>query len=747
MYPPEHPKYIIRNESGYQINFRQSKDEFYKETFTLNTSESIPYVWGDSLKNKKSLVSIIGSNTVEINLNEIKITKKQLSLKDKVGGTEKKTFYFQTVVENNKTRTLIIKNEDKKNLRDGYFLKTLQGVNKSYNMTFKINTKGLGLSIISSEPREIFYISFYGGIMEGGMFTYKQDQCDHMITNLKLALKNFQIDYCLEDNFKSMIIPVSQLTPTTEELLKSQGEPITPFFQGIISFHRATNPLTQVSSDEFPQLDFTFQSFKLNVSQYQLMSLINLSNEIMPQLDFYLGVPEKKIEYDNIEDLQNALFGENKDDTLVYNPEHYDSLLDLDLTYTPSEVIHDSETHWMIFIKNIAVGAIDIHLSSRVDINALGELLPQFLMGLLGAVGNIFTHITDFRLNFTSLIYSDVFTDVYSLTTQLTGEYMSQLKRKIFKIIGSLDILGNPTGYASSIGQGFIQLFEAPRKGLINGPLGFGEGVAKGFGSLLNAVFTGAFDAVGKISGTLLASCELMQGEKAVEELEDREPDNVIDGLYRGVKDGLLDIGKGLGGIFLKPFEGAKKGGVGGFFKGIGSGLLGAVVSPFTAGFRLANNLFIGIKNTANMFNPKLKTDRFRYRRPIEKAIGLRAYDEDKATIQAILDFLQDYSDHEIVYFKQFVYLDPNLDNSMSSLILTNKCVMVVYHAKEIVFKINLNNIQYVEVHREENQTAFGIVFYLKKAKGIGEKKTRTIKTKDVDLCSDFYLMFEKTKE
>ena len=188
-------------------------------------------------------------------------------------------------------------------------------------------------------------------------------------------------------------------------------------------------------------------------------------------------------------------------------------------------------------------------------------------------------------------------------------------------------------------------------------------------------------------------------------------------------------------------FEGAKKGGVKGFFKGLGTGLIGAVVSPFTATFRIANNLFVGIKNTANMFNPKLKTDSFRYPRPIEKAIGLKSYNEDKATIRAILDFLKEYSDHEIVYFKQFNYISPGLEGSVSTFILTNKCVMVVYQAKELVFQIALNQIQKVEVHKDPNNSDISIIFYL-------VNNTREyITTKDLSLCCDFYLMFEKTKE
>ena len=745
-YPPKYPQYKIQNETKFPINFRQKDDKFFEEKFTVPKEDSIPYSWGDSLKNSKTLICIIGSNTIEINLNEIKITQKVCEIKEKDNTNKKYTFYFQTIVENNKTRKLIIKNDDKKNLRKGYFLKSLQGKRKqSNNIVFKFDTKGIGLSIINNEPREIFYISFYGIIFDGQMFSYKKDKCDHSISNLHFILKNFQIDFCLEDNFKSMIIPVEQITPQIEEVSAQKNTSLTPFFEGIISYHNATNPLTQISSDDFPQLDFTFQSFKVNISNLQLMSLINLYSEIMPQLDFYLGLPEKMEGFDSIEDLETNLFGENliNEDLLKYEPDHYDTNLDIEINSSPEEIIHNSEAYWMIFIKNIGIGAMDIVLSSRIDINGIVQFLPDIpiLQGVLSALGNIFTHISDFHLNFTSLYYSDVFTDIFSLSSQLTNEYISQLKRKIFKVIGSLDILGNPTGYASSIGDGFIQLFEAPRKGLINGPLGFGEGVAKGFGNLLTTIVSGAFDAVGKISGTLLASCEMLQGEKAVELLEDREPDNVLDGIYKGVKEGILDLGKGIGGIIFKPFEGAKKEGVKGFFKGLGSGLIGAVVSPFTATFRIANNLFVGIKNTANMFNPKLKTERFRYPRPIEKAIGLKCYNEDKATIRAILDFLKKYSDHEIVYFKQFRYISPGLDGPFSTLILTNKCVMVVYQAKELVFQTQLKQIVKVEVHQEANNGNVSIIFYLK-------NNTREyIVTKDINLCSEFYLMFEKTKE
>ena len=137
-------------------------------------------------------------------------------------------------------------------------------------------------------------------------------------------------------------------------------------------------------------------------------------------------------------------------------------------------------------------------------------------------------------------------------------------------------ILGNPIGYAFSICQRFIQLFDSPRKEFINGPLGLGE--SKWFGNLITTIIFGIFDPEGKISGTLLGLCEILKGEKIMEHFEDREPDNALDGIYKLVKEGLHDLGKEIWGIIFKSYEGTKKEWGQCFFKGIGIVLIGSVV-------------------------------------------------------------------------------------------------------------------------------------------------------------------------
>ena len=758
IFPPEVPQYTIKNQTDFIISIKQKQDSFYRENIILEKGGILPYSWGDTLKNEKLLKVTIDNNDVEINLNEIKLIRKRLKINEqlilqnneennRINGNVRLLFFFQTIIENNRTRTLIVKSSNENENNDISFLERIKEQKKnSFNIKVKLYTKGFGISIINSEPRELFYISFYGFLMEAQLFSFNKELCTHIIANVKMSLKNFQMDYCLKDLFKSMIIPKNQITPQIEEANQNQeninNNQLIPLFQGIISFHRITNQLISVSSDEFPQLDFTIQPIKVNVSNYQLMSLLDFGLELKTEFDFYLTEPEKNKKFDNIEDLEKFLFEENSNNNEVpeYDPEHYDSLLNSKLSILPEEIIFESEKHYMFFIKNIAIGSLVVILTTRIDLNSI-RVIPTIFSGLSSFIGNIFTHITDYNLYLPSLYYTDVFTDALMLSGQLGNSYLSQLKRRIFKIVGSLDIIGNPTGYASSIGQGFLEIFEAPRRGLINGPLGFGEGVAKGFGIFITTVISSSIDIVGKISGTLLASCEELQGIKITEYLNEREPSNIISGLYYGVKNGIIDIGKGVAGIFIRPYQEAKKGGFGGFIQGVGAGLIGAAVSPVTAGLRIANNLLIGIKNTALIFNPKLKTERFRYPRAIKKATRLYSYNEDEGLVRAILDYLGGYADHEIIYFKEFKYIKPGLQGSVSTLILTDKCVMIVYQAKELVFKIDLNLIRRVEVHKEPNNVDIDLIFYL-------QNNTRKyIKTNDMSLCVDFYLMFENVRD
>ena len=58
-------------------------------------------------------------------------------------------------------------------------------------------------------------------------------------------------------------------------------------------------------------------------------------------------------------------------------------------------------------------------------------------------------------------------------------------------VVGSLEILGNPTGLVRSIGTGVADFFRMPYRGLTRGPGAFVLGVSSGTSSMVKNITTG----------------------------------------------------------------------------------------------------------------------------------------------------------------------------------------------------------------------------------------------------------------
>ncbi len=99
---------------------------------------------------------------------------------------------------------------------------------------------------------------------------------------------------------------------------------------------------------------------------------------------------------------------------------------------------------------------------------------------------------------------------------------------------------------------------------------------------LLTNVVGGGFNSVSKITGTLLNATKNLSSIGTEEEIvikEEEKPKGFFGGAISGFKKGFGELTSGVAGIVTKPIEQTKKGGIGGFFKGVGSGLVGAVLA------------------------------------------------------------------------------------------------------------------------------------------------------------------------
>jgi hypothetical protein len=165
--------------------------------------------------------------------------------------------------------------------------------------------------------------------------------------------------------------------------------------------------------------------------------------------------------------------------------------------------------------------------------------------------------------------------------------------------------------------------------------------------------------------------------------------------------------------------------------------LIGAIISPFSAVLRVGNSLAIGLKNTATFFSRgKLKTERFRHPRHIVVNEPLKPYDENFAEVQAIIRSMGDLSDNRLIFFADFKYIDPVYENEISTLIITDKKIRVVFNGKENIFSLDIRLLRNTEVHIVRD--FFIMIFFL-----IDGRKNYVV-TQDITLCCQVHGILQK---
>jgi len=235
-------------------------------------------------------------------------------------------------------------------------------------------------------------------------------------------------------------------------------------------------------------------------------------------------------------------------------------------------------------------------------------------------------------LRFSAVVLEHVCEVPHEILKELAANYIADAILDTPSMIGSLEILGNPVGFARSVGAGFYDLFALPLRAVRHGygPGGIMRGIARGWTSLLLHVSEGALMSVSGFSSNVARNldrlCMNQQFTTERETLRRRrtlsssfppafatEPDvtDEVDDLddsivvvetsgeitatqnrYRhsgkfssakGLARGILGLGQGMVGgateIVVQPIHTAMHDGLGfsSIIKGVSRGLLGAL--------------------------------------------------------------------------------------------------------------------------------------------------------------------------
>ncbi|CAF0865083.1 unnamed protein product [Adineta ricciae] len=177
----------------------------------------------------------------------------------------------------------------------------------------------------------------------------------------------------------------------------------------------------------------------------------------------------------------------------------------------------------------------------------------------------------------------------------LTTHYVDELKRQAFKILGSVDFLGNPLGLFNDVTDGFASLVD---HGSVTG--------------LVKNVAHGVADSTSKFTGTLSYGI----GKLALDEEHDDMREAIANN-YRGssinhVIGGTVGLAAGfIGGltsIITQPYKGVVEDGVGGLVKGFAKGIVGTVSKPVVGILDFANGLALAVKEGSRSSNSILRS-------------------------------------------------------------------------------------------------------------------------------------------
>jgi regulator of replication initiation timing len=207
--------------------------------------------------------------------------------------------------------------------------------------------------------------------------------------------------------------------------------------------------------------------------------------------------------------------------------------------------------------------------------------------------------VSDASIRLQGKVIEHVFESPGEIFSSIKNFYVNETLKQVYKIIGSIDFVGNPTTIISSFMSGVRDLVVAPATAIMKSPTDVnqvGIEVAKGTISFFSHSTSGIFGFLAKMSASagqtvaiLSLDSEYRQWHRdtVVSEATDlnrvwkrRGMQKTSEIVFRPVGDILLGVAMGASGLIISPYKGFKKGGTLGLMRGVATGTAGVVAKP-----------------------------------------------------------------------------------------------------------------------------------------------------------------------
>ncbi|KAI9279983.1 hypothetical protein BY458DRAFT_470198 [Sporodiniella umbellata] len=533
-----------------QLSSSQRKGLSSPSSFTVVPNQSLPYTWDVPVAKEKKLELCVNGKRRAINFEAI--------------GSQVPFRYSKTdslsmdVIARGSAIILHITNFDasKSLYRSKSSDESFEAVDLKHviNSVYEINLPGLCVSIIDRHSRELALAT----------------------------VKRFELKYTDSSLYESIRLSIEWIQIDNQKFDSTYPILCYPSARPKVSNEKTTHPTLHVALDKVKDKDHGVQYFKIFSFLIQELTLEVDEAFLYALIDFtQFNTASKK---EASKDAFLMKFEEpapEKESALYYFEEFCIQPMRLNLSFAKDDKVDDGKSTQNM-LRNSPIGyAFNV---------------------LTMTVGNV----NDAPLKLNALMVDNLRASSDDLSMRIALHYREQAMYQVHRVLGSIDILGNPVGLFNNLSSGFGELFYEPYQGFImsDRPQDLGVGVAKGVGGFMKKSVFGVSDSLSKFTGSLgkglsAATMDKKFQDKRRTNMNRNKPTHAVGGVTQGVGYFGASLASGITGLVTNPMEGASENGAVGFVGGIGKGLVGAFTKPVAGLFDMTSNITAGIRETA----------------------------------------------------------------------------------------------------------------------------------------------------
>ncbi|XP_065089816.1 intermembrane lipid transfer protein Vps13D isoform X2 [Ochlerotatus camptorhynchus] len=294
-------------------------------------------------------------------------------------------------------------------------------------------------------------------------------------------------------------------------------------------------------------------------------------------------------------------------------------------------------------VKRYYFGDLQIVPSQiRLSFITTSKLVPEFAE-IKRNLGFTFIKFEDAVINFEKFTHKYHFETMDAYLNSVKSHYKQELKWQAASILGSVDFLGNPLGFANDLTEGVSGL-------LLEGSIS----------SLVKNVTHGISNSTAKLTetisdglGKVVFDDEHVEARQKILDVSGGSGSTTGDHLVAGFKGFTFGLLGGVTSVVKHTYHGAVNDGFSGFVTGLGKGLVGTVTKPVIGMLDLASETANAVREQSKSSN-RILPERKRHPRVVTGAPGglLPSYSSLQSKGQQYLFLInkRNFSEHFMAY-------------------------------------------------------------------------------------------------